>query len=409
MAEDDHEKPLLPSKALFGAGASQMFADSLSNRYTNLLAVAVGATVSQMGYLSAAKSLSGNILQLLWGRLIDRHGKREFFAVGRLLNGVILAAMIFVRTPEGLIPLVIVASICVSLAMPSWSSLLGDYTVHSTRGAFIGKINAVSQVGGLVAMVCALLISLNEPAGTTPASFTWVLAMAAAMSVASGVSILFAEERPPVPGKGRHSMSEVVADPRLRRYLILNAVYGVGMSFSWPLFPFVVVHRLSMRVWQVAAYSICSAASSSASQRYMGGLMDRIGRRPVILFSRVAMSLAPLCYALATSWVHIILAEVIIGIVMGAWMISEPTYLIDMAPQELRATYLAVNTTVFGISAFLGSLIGGYMTENFFAVGGASNGISLGLIISAALRFSAGLLYLKIFETFSKPTRGALA
>ena len=402
MVENLEEKPLLPSKALFGTGAAQMFSDSLNNRYINLFAVAIGATVSQMGYLRAAQSLSRNLLQVLWGRMADLHGKRVFIAVGRLLNGVILATIILVRAPYWLIPLVIGASICTSLAMPSWSSLLGDYTTYTTRGASIGRINAVSQAGGLVAMTLALVISLNQPKETTPESFTWVLAMAAAMSLVSGVTILLAREKPPVSTRRRPSMSTVFKDSRLRRYLIFNTVYGVSMSFAWPLFPFIIVDKLAMKIWQVAAFSICASTFSSISQRYIGTLMDRVGRRPVIVFSRVSMSLAPLVYAFATSWVHILLAEVVLGIGMGAWMSSGPTYIIDMAPNELRATYLATNTAVFGVAAFLGSLASGYITDSFLTVGSTFEGINMGLLISAVLRFSTGLLYIKVYETFSK-------
>ncbi len=166
MTGKAEEKPLLPSKVLFGTGATQYFSDTLSRRYINLFAVAIGTTVSQMGYLRATQSLSRNILQLLWGRMIDRYGKRAFISLGRILNGAILATIIFVSAPSWLIPLVIGASICVSLAMPSWSSLLGDYTAHSTRGETIGRINAVSNAGGTVAMISALVISLNQTGET---------------------------------------------------------------------------------------------------------------------------------------------------------------------------------------------------------------------------------------------------
>jgi len=403
MSETDEEEPLRPSKALYGTGAAQMFSDSLSNGYISLFAVAVGITVSQMGYLRAAQSLSRNILQLFWGRLADRHGKRLFIAAGRLLNGAILAALIFVRTPAWLVLLVIAASICISLAMPSWSSLLGDYTTYSTRGASIGRINSVSQAGGMAAMIIAFAISLNQTSETTSASFTWVLAMAAAMSIVSGVSILFAEEKPPTPESGRPGMSTVLRDRRLRRYLMFNAIYGVGVSFAWPLFPFVIVDKLALKIWQVAVFSISSSALSALSQRYIGSLMDRVGRRPLIVFSRVIISTGPLVYAFASSWIHILLAEMILGIGMGAWMSSEPTYIIDLAPQRLRATYLATNTTVFGIAFFLGSLAGGYVTETLFATSGSFQGINMGLLISAMLRFSTGLLFLKAHETFIKP------
>jgi len=157
-----------------------------------------------------------------------------------------------------------------------------------------------------------------------------------------------------------------------------------------------------MKIWQIAAFSIASSGSSLLSQRHLGNLMDRIGRRPVVVFSRVSMAIAPLVYALATSWLHIVVADVILGVGMGAWMSSGPTYIIDIAPRELRATYLAANTAVFGVSTFVGNLVGGFVTDNFLAVGGGFEGIQTGLLISAALRFLTGLLYFKIYETHTR-------
>ncbi len=222
------------------------------------------------------------------------------------------------------------------------------------------------------------------------------------MSLVSGVLILLTKEKPPKAERSDLEMSKVFKDSKLRRYLIFNVFYGVSMAFAWPLFPFIVVDKLAIKIWQVAAYSVCSAAFSSISHRYLGTLMDRFGRRPIIVFSRIAMSLSPLVYAFATSWLHILMAEVILGIGMGAWMSSSPTYIIDLAPEELRATYLATNTAIFGISAFIGSLTGGYITDSLFATEGSFEGINLGLLISAALRFSTGLIFLKVHETFPK-------
>jgi MFS family permease len=402
MVEEIEEEPLTPSRALYGTGLTGMFSDNLSNRYISYLAVSIGLTVSQMSLLRAVQSLSSNVLQLIWGRLIDRHGKKIFLSVGRFLNGALIGAIIFVKTPAWFMSLVIGASICLSLVMPAWSSMLGDYTSSSTRGATIGRINSLSQIGGLTAMIFAFVTSINQVGETTPESYTTLLAMSAAMNFLSGVLGLFAEEKLPAPTEERLDVAKVFKDPTLRRYLLVNIVYGISMSFSWPLMPFIVVDKLDMKIWQIAAFSMASSGSSLLSQRYLGDLMDRIGRRPVVVFSRVSMAIAPLVYALATSWLHIVVADVILGVGMGAWMSSGPTYIIDIAPRELRATYLAANTAVFGVSTFVGNLVGGFVTDNFLAVGGGFQGIQTGLLISAALRFLTGLLYFKIYETHTR-------
>ena len=95
MSELD-EEPLQTTPALMATGFTMMFSDSLNNRFNNLLVAAAGATVNQMGFLQGAKSLSGNLLQLVFGRLVDRYGKKRFIAAGRLLNaGAIAALLVF--------------------------------------------------------------------------------------------------------------------------------------------------------------------------------------------------------------------------------------------------------------------------------------------------------------------------
>jgi MFS family permease len=401
VSEEIEEDALKPSNALYGTGVTGMFSDSMSHRYLSYLAVAVGVTVSQMSWLRAGESLSRNVLQLLWGRLIDRYGKKRFIVLGRLLNSILLSVLIFVEVPIWMMALMLGIAVCWSLVAPAWSSLQGDYTTFTTRGSVIGKISALSQVGSLAAMVVAFLVSINQVGETTPESFTMILAASAVMSVVSGVLSIFTEEKPPNPSGSSLNFSVILGDRRFMRYLLINVVYGASMAFAWPLFPFIIVDKLNLKIWQIAAFSIFSSGSSMVSLRYIGRLMDRIGRRPIVVFSRVSMAIAPIFYVFATSWLHIAVADIILGVGMAAWMSSGPTYVIDLAPLDMRATYLAANTAVFGVATFFGNLAGGYVTDNILAVEGTMQGIHAGLLISAALRLLTGLLYLKIFETYS--------
>ena len=407
MKEEIEEAALTPNNALYGTGVTGMFADSLSRKYLSILAVAVGISVSQMSYLRAAESVSRHILQLYWGRLVDRKGKRNFIALGRILNGIITGSLIFVTAPAWVMFLIIGGAMCWSIVRPAWSSLLGDYTTFSTRGATIGKINALTQAGSLGAMIISFLISINQVGDTTHDSFKLILAMSAGMNIVSGFLSLFVEERSPRQESENIDLRVVLQDNKLRRYLVANLIYGTGLAFAWPLFPFVIVDRLGLKIWQIAAYSIFSAAISMFSQRYIGNLMDRIGRRPIVVFSRMIMTVGPLIYIVSTNWTHVAVAEILLGLGMGSWLSSGPTYIIDLAPVQMRATYLAMNTAVFGLSSLMGNLLGGYITENFLIVGGIIQGINTGLMISGILRFTTGLLFFFIYETLQPRIEGS--
>lgn len=388
--------------ALFGSGVAQTFSDGLSDRFLDFFAVSIGATIRQLSFLTAARSLSRHLLQLLWGGFIDRYGKRAFISVGRLLNGVLLMSLVFIKTPVELIPLVVGSSICLSLTIPSWSSLLGDYTVFLMRGEFIGRINALSQTGSLVAVIFTFVLSIFQPAETTSQLFRLIIAVAALTSILSGLLIISTKEKTAIHANKRIGVSTAFGDERLNRYLILNFLFGVSISLSWPMFPFIVVDKLGMSIWQISASSICSAVSSLLSQRYLSILMDKYGRRPIIIFSRLTTSLGLPFFLFSTSWIHILMGELVLGLAWGTWMSSDSTYLIDLAPREHRATYIATNMAVFGLSFFIGSLTGGYITNNFLSNNGSFKGINTMLIISMLLRFITGLGYSKIFETSIK-------
>ena len=394
--DEDEEQPLTTNRILMATGFTQMFSDSLNNRFNQLLVAAAGSTVNQMGLLQGGKSLSANIFQLVFGRLADKYGNRRFIAAGRILNAFAIAALLFYDKPTQLIWLVIISSFFNSMSIPSWNSLLGDYTTKSSRGRTIGLINSLSQAGALIAMLVAFAISVTDQGETTLASFRTVLAIAAATSLLSGVMVLFTKEKPPKKQAKTLQLRKLIQDPRLTRYLILNLIYGIGLAFAWPFFPMVITHRLHLRIWQISLLSLTSALMNTLSQRRVGTFMDRTGRRPVIVFSRVFMALAPLTYALATQWWHIAASELFLGVGMAAWMSSESTYMIDLAPGELRATYLASSTASFGVAAFIGSTVSGYVADTYL---NGLESLNTGLYISTALRVVFGLAYLTIYES----------
>jgi MFS family permease len=391
------EDESLPTNlALMSSGFTQMFSDSLNNRFNNLLVAAAGTTINQMGFLQGAKALSANIFQLLFGRLADRYGKKKFIATGRFLNAGAIAALLYFDQPSQLIWLVILSRFFLSMCTPTWNSLVGDYTTEKIRGEVIGLVNSISQAGSFIAMIVAFMISIGQEGETNIQSFRIVLALAAATSLISGFLVLNTQEKPPKGNMSSIQLGKLIQDPRLTRYLLLNFMYGVVMSFAWTLFPMVITHRLKMRVWQISTLSITSSLVSTLTQRRLGLYMDKIGRKPVIVFSRVIMAVAPVSYALAGQWWQIAFAELFLGLGMAAWMSSESTYIIDLAPGELRATYLASSTAAFGLASFLGSNISGYVVDNVLQ---GLESLNEGLFISSGLRVIFGLAYLAAFES----------
>ena len=396
MSEKD--EPFEPSVALYATGASQAFSDTVLDRFLTTIAVAIGSTVSEVGLIFGAKQLAINLPQVLFGQVADRFGKRKFIAAGRLLNSIALLALVFVDSPVLLLPLIVVESFFLAMITPSWGSLLGDYTSSDRRGALLGRINSVAQFGGLAAMIMSLILSLGQSGPISRESFTLLFLMAAASSLISCFTVLKTTEKPHKRSNVIFDIRKLLSDSLMWRFLAISFVFGLGSTTSTSLFSFITVGKLKMTVWQVASAATFNLACNVLSQRALGGIIDRLGRRPVIVFSRVAVCSSCFVYAFASSWVHIVLVEAFIGVALAAWSTGQATYVIDIAPSELRATYLAAGMTAVGISSFLGSYFGGVLFQIFLAGEGYS-GISLGLVITGFLRVILGLFFLSIKET----------
>jgi len=392
-----HEEPLKPNKPLKATAFLQQYSDQLIQRYINLLAIATGATVDQLGFLNATRILSINLFQLLFGGIADRIGKKPLIITGRTLNAAALLAILTIEAPSMVINLVILASIATSMAIPSWNSLLGDYTTNTRRGETIAKINSIAYLGGLTAMTTAFLISIRDTAATTRQSYTPIIILAAAASLLGAATALLLQEKPAVQTKQPLNLTQILQDKPLTRFLLLTFLYTLGSSIAMPLFPYILTEKLHLTVWQVALTSITNTLIGAISQQKIGPILDRVGRRQVLTFSRMIMAGSCLIYPFATHWTHIAFVEALSGLGIASWLSSQSTYIIDIAPQRLRATYLASSMAAIGVATFIGSNLGGQIVQNI--LGGELAAVQTGLIAAGILRLILGLAYMTVPET----------
>ena len=219
--------------------------------------------------------------------------------------------------------------------------------------------------------------------------------IASASSILAGATALFLKEHPSTTSETLN-LREITQNKHLLRFLALVFLYHIGSSIAMPLFPYIMAAKLQLTVWQVAVTSITNMLAGALSQPYVGKLLDRLGRKRILAFSRMALASSCLIYPVASSWVHIAAVEAISGLAISSWLSAQSTYMIDIAPRNLRATYLATSMAAIGVATFIGSNIGGQLVQNI--LGGSLAAVETGLYIGGALRLILGLLFLTINE-----------
>lgn len=94
----------------------------------------------------------------------------------------------------------------------------------------------------------------------------------------------------------------------------------------------------------------------------LGGLSDKFGRRPIILFSLLGFSLNFLIQALAPTIFWLFVGRIFSG-VTGASITTASAYIADVSTEKDRAKNFGLIGAAFGIGFIVGPVIGGFLGQ----------------------------------------------
>jgi len=394
---EEEEKGINIPRAIYGVSASLSFSSQITRRFYPLFAASINTPVSLMGLLRSMENLSSSIFQLLWGNLADKFGKKIFLFIGLLGSGLCTALLTIVSSPYQLVLLILFWSLLSSMTGPSWTGLLGDYTIRETRGEVLGKIGTVGELSSLTSMLIIAILTYKAWS-----SYSFPFLLSSSLSLFGALLVLSIKEKKSQIGFNLVDVFMALRDRSFRKFLILNLIFWFSMGFAWPIFPYITVKIVGAELWQIALINAGLRAMTSATQGIFGRLLDKFGRKPFMVIGCSGLCLFPLGYAVARSWVDLFVINVLLGPFISAVFVAWPAFILDSAPERRKATYSGANSFTFGFGSFLGSLVGGCSVNILSSLVQFDKALSLGLAFSAVIRLLSGLSFLIISETGPK-------
>ena len=325
---------------------------------------------SRIGLVTTIVGLDTLVLNGPAGALVDRMDRLRLLlslACGAIMAGTFL--LLFARGFLGVLAAQFLAASGGALVPPALTSL----TLGIVKAAFPqqqGRNQAFNHGGVLTA---ALLISAGTGLLGTGAAFLILSAMAVLAIVAVATTPASAwngrrahgwQEDEPDEKDRSHPVTAVLANRRLVLLAATLALFNVsnGTMLS-PLVQHLVVTGANAARW-TAIYVIVAQLTMIPVALWAGSLVDKQGRRHLLLMACLALAARAVLSALISAPVWLISAEVLDGVGSGLLGVAVPMLVADLTWGSGRTqTALGTVNSLQGIGGALSGLFGGLLVQ----------------------------------------------
>jgi MFS family permease len=382
--------------------------DNIVLTYLVLFLLALGATRTQIGLLSSFSSLAAALFLLPGAFLVERFGLRKWNVVifgGGIARLAILAIALFPLILGGQTLIWAVIALSVSreafgnLSFPAWMSITGDMVPMEGRGRYFGSRNFIM---GLAGMVTVLLVGEWITRSEQPLGYQISFGAAFLIGMISTYSFAHLNDPFVQASKMRGAslapsklLREIMQNPPFLVFCVSAALWNFSINIAGPFFNVFMVEGLQATATMVGVASIFTSLFNLAVQRRSGALIDRWGPRRVQTFSMLLIPLVPLVWAFIHTMWQVYLANILAGILWGAFGLASFNVLLSLIPEAQRARLSAFYQILVTVSLAGGAALGSWVITQW-GYKGVFIGSAIGRMISA----------LGFAWFFLKPTRG---
>ncbi len=388
-----------------------------------VLIVAVGVPEgrkdSALGLLTAVGMVVAIIVQPLAGAISDRSTsrwgrRRPFMVAGTLGDMVFLVALALAPQYWMLVVAYVGLQVVSNVAHGPYQGLIPDRVPHEERGAASGIKQSI-EITGII--VTSLAVAHLMEIGQTVWAFVSIMAV---LLVAVAINTIGVHEEPlreaPQGSLWQALLHTFHVD--LRRYagfvwlvtsrlfivLAINLVRNYMVYYMQHLFS---IADVSEAAGQAGPLTAILAVAIALISYPTGVLADRIGRKPLIVFSGLLGAVGSLLLLLVRSYTGLLVVGGMIGLSIGVFLSANWAMLTDLVPEhEEAARYLGItNLATAGpglLAGFAGPLV------SMFNARSPGQGYVVLYVLAAACYLVGTALMARVREARRAPARGVV-
>lgn len=395
-----------------GAGTAVM--QGAGENFFTAFALTFHATTSQIGLLNVLPAFIGTFAQLasvLWLRWFDhRHAIVVGGATTQAILWLPLLLLPFLFPEYGVILIITCAVLLVVVGhftIPAWNSLITDLLDPNTRGVYFAKrARIMSATSFATLLMGGLLLSWTQQHQVAWVGFaTLFLIAASARGFAAHALRRLDESDAPVTehlnlrlqdffGAGRHDA--------FFRFLLFSGFMHISALLAGPYFALYLLRDLHLSYMEYSMWAAAAVLGGFLAINGWGRIGDLYGNRKLLMTTGYGLPILPFLYLATEEVWWLIMINGLAGMIWSGFNLGLQNIVYDLVKSEERAAAVAVSNGIIGASAFIGTMIGGFLstilapnlTFGDFEVQFASN-LPVIFLVSALLRIAVVILFIK--------------
>ena len=342
---------------------------SMAAPYSQLYAGELGASPFIISVISTVRSATLSVSRMLGGYLSDRYGRRKILWVGTLI--VSFGYLLYAVAPSW--EFLVVAAFVSGLSLfyqPALQSVVADSTTPEVRGRVYGVLSFIpGLLGSLSPLAGAYVVGVYGLVGGM--RLIYVLSFAAGL-VTAFMRWRWIEETLARPEE--YGLVEAFREAlryvreRILLFVALEVSLSAALGFGF-LSSYYSAYFLGISEAELGILFSASSLSRLATSLPAGVLVDKVGRRPVLLSSAVLLMVGSAVYALVPEKTSATFTVVLVGAVVGAvggalYGNVIQTLRADLVPLEKRGRVYAAILSLIDLAYIPSTMAAGLLYEN---------------------------------------------
>jgi len=385
------------TRNIFLLGLVSLFTDLSSQMIFPLIPLylvsVLGTGALVVGICEGAAETTASLIKVFSGYWSDRLKRRKpFVFIGYSLSAVTKPLFALARTWPLVLTIRMIERVGKGIRSAPRDAIVAESVDRSVRGKAYGFHRAMDGLGSVLGALLAFILL-----STTNSDYARIFLLAGIPGIAAVLFILFIKEPERTEGQQVRTTSMRVSfralPANLRLLIVAASVFYLG-HFGYA---FLLLRAKDIGLTDQTAillyvlfYVVYVIAAIPA-----GMLSDRVGRKPVLMASYLIFAIVSLGLIFTTSLRSVLPFFAIYGMSFAMFDSVQRAYVVDFAPEHLRATALGTFHAAVGLVALPGGYVAGMLWDTIGPEATFVYGLTLAVVSS--------LLLLSV-----KPTREAI-